>query len=836
MACCALLMASCNPARRVQEGEVWLRRNNVIVSDEKSLDIPSYQLEDLVRPKANRRTLVFRFNLWAYNQVNPDRQLRARQRLLSKTEYKLEDLRERLSDLDSTSHKHKRLYKKQRKLESRGIRGWRDWLRETIGEPPALVDDERCRKTTEYLEIFLAKHGYFRNDVSLVIDTTADGRKADVNYYIRPGPPFLLDSIHWDIRDTVLAAKEGWMRAATELKPGERFDVDVMNAERERITKDLTGSGYYGFSKEFIQFEADSTLGDEKVRLTLVLHGIPTESPVRPDSIYEAPHDRFFIRNINIYTDYTLASGGYVPSDTLEVGRIRIYSDHMPSINPELIFCTLNFAPGDRYAKARIDQTYRRFLQLDVFDAVNMRFDQVLGGKVPELDVNIYLDPGQRHSVTLETRGTHRDGNLGVQTNLAYRHRNLFSGAERASARLRFGLEAQQAITTQTSNGEIGEDVVNTLRFNTFEIGPEFTLSLPRLFPLPCDVMSRSANPQSDLTTAFNYQLRPDYERNLWQIRYGVHWIENIDKGRTIYWDLPELSVISIAKSEEFQAVLDDLNDDFLSASYNDHLILSTRFSVITNNQNRGRQRTYAYKRFAFETAGFSMHTLNQALGGTQNASGGFEIAGIQYAQFLRGEYDFRVYRRFDEVNSLAVRVFPGIGYAYGNLLVLPFEKSFFAGGANGIRAWQARTLGPGAYQDPSAIETFNNIGDFRLEGSIEYRFKFTSVLELALFADAGNVWLLRPDDLRPGADLNGSRFASEIAVGSGLGVRLDFEFFLLRFDFGLQLKDPAKVPGERWLWEPKDQYRQFLEEFVPASDVRIGVPIQFNLGIGYPF
>ena len=831
-----VLATGCSPTKRLGEGEVFLKDNEVVVVDGASVDFPLYELEELVRPKTNRKTLIFRFNLWAYNRIDPAKQYKANLRKLSDTEHKISRLRQRRSRIDSTRWRYRHLQHRIDKLTDKRIRGWRDWLRETVGEPPVLVDQERSQQTAEYLEIFMSKRGYFDNQVTLQLDTTRNGKKATARYWVQPGQAFKVDSITYEFRDSLLAARLPELMRDTKLTPGMRFDVDAFDDERDRLAKYLTGHGYYGFVKDFIAFEADSTVGGGKVNLNMVLRGIPVQSPQNPDSIVEIPHRKFYIRNIHIHTDYELTNSEYDAEDTLSNGQVHLYFNKAPTTDPELIYCTLGFAPGDMYTKSRIDRTYRRFLELDLYNAVNMRFEQILDGPVPELDIYIFLDPADKHSISLETRGTHRDGNLGVQANLSYRHKNLFAGAESLQSGVRFGLEAQPLLTAAQGGGDVTQDVANTLRFNTFEIGPEVTLKLHRLFPLGCDRMSRSANPQTELSGAFNYQLRADYERSLWKIRYGYHWLENPQIGRQVFWDVLEVSEINITKSEAFQQVLDDLNDDFLNASYNDHLIVAGRGSILTNSQGNQRQRKYYYSRSTLELAGNALRGLSNVLGATADSTGSFRLFGIQYAQYVKFEQDFRLYRRIDELNSVALRVYPGIGIPYGNLKVLPFEKSFFAGGANGIRAWQARTLGPGSFRDTTALETFNNIGDIRLEGSVEFRFKLTSMLEGALFVDAGNVWLLREDALRPGAHFEADRFVSEIAVGAGFGARLDFDFFLVRFDLGLQLKDPRKIPGERWIWQPNTEFKEYLSTFNPDGEVRVGVPIQFNLGIGYPF
>ncbi|NNE55501.1 MAG: BamA/TamA family outer membrane protein [Flavobacteriales bacterium] len=297
------------------------------------------------------------------------------------------------------------------------------------------------------------------------------------------------------------------------------------------------------------------------------------------------------------------------------------------------------------------------------------------------------------------------------------------------------------------------------------------------------------------------------------------------------------MSLIKIQKSQAFQDLLDRINDDFLTSSYQDHFIISLLGVGGTfNNQSLKRQRKTQFFTFNVEGAGVLPRVFMNVINAPANDDGEYSLAGIQFAHYTRVEADYRRYLTIDEKNRLVGRFASGVGKPWSNLEVLPFEKSFFSGGANSVRAWQARTLGPGSYRDTTALVTYNNIGEFKIEANIEYRFDVTPTFEGALFIDAGNIWLLNESSARPGSGLE-EDFYSEIAVGGGLGFRLDLDFFLIRLDLGMQLKDPAKIRGERWIWEPKTEYNQFIKKFYPEDPSKTYFPVvNFNLGIGYPF
>jgi len=536
---------------------------------------------------------------------------------------------------------------------------------------------------------------------------------------------------------------------------------------------------------------------------------------------------------------------------------LNIFDDSTASVSKYLLSCIQGYNQGELYQKNKIDKTYKRYSQLGVFRSTTIMLvprKDTLNPSINLLDTYIRATPEKRQGFSsIDPHLTNRAGNMGIYANPGYLNKNLFHGAERLEARMIIGMEASQTLVqttdarVQTTDASGSGQIRRSFGLNTFEIGPEITLRLPRLWPLGCDFTSRSSDPQTAITALFNYQKRPDYERTLSQFRYAYSFIENPDKVTRINIDLVEFSIISIEKSPAFQAFLDRLNDSFLANSYQNHLILSFATPTLTwNTQKAKYQRKYFYWRVQAGGAGNLLNGIMQATAAPRDEVGSYELTGIRYAQYYRGEQDFRYYLNVNQKNAFVWRAYGGIGVPRKNLSTLPFEKSFFSGGSNGMRAWQARTLGPGSSRDTLAVQTFNNIGEIKLEGNFEYRFKMTQMFNWALFVDVGNIWLLNPHPIRPGADFSGDRFVSEIAVSGGLGLRLDFDIFLVRFDFGFKLKDPdfgfklkdpAKVPGERWIGQPKDEYITYLRRFdSDISRVPFASNVVFNLGINYPF
>lgn len=825
-----LLASSCNPTRRIPLGKSLLVKQKVEVIDPHGeFNLSEDEIASVLRQRPNRRVVFMRFHLSMFNLVNPVKQREAHALKRLKIE-------ERIAKREA---KNKPFSQRELREMRTDTLGWRDWLTGTVGEAPVIFDSTLANRSLRQIETLLAKNGHFSAEADFTVRYTSLGRKVKpLTYVIRPSTAYVIDSISYSILDKGIDRRSDFIRSTSLLRAGDRFDVKRMNKERERIAAYLNNRGYYSFSKDFITFRADSTRGNRKVKLEMIIRR-PQIPVAGTDSVRTEDHKRFFIGKTYIHTDYDAADRNYEPTDTLhiaEMGEVYVLYREQLTIKPELLLFLLEFKPGDLYQKDRVDLTYRRLIQLPIVRSLTINFEIDEDATVNVLNSNVFITQLKRKFISAESGVTHRDGLFGLSGSLSFSHRNVFKGAELGTFRLTGGVEAQQPLTLTQNQEIIRPDFTDNIRFNTFEIGPELTLNFNRFFPLRMSAFRKSNAPKTTISAAFNYQNRPDYERQLYQFRYSMSFVENAEKGSRIFWDIWELSTIKIEKSDAFQALLDRLNDVFLSTSYRDHLISSGRIGWLVNTQKPQTQKRYFFNRVTLEAAGNIPRLAFNLAGAQRDEVGSYTIGGIRFAQYYKLENDFRFYHRVDEKNATAFRVHAGAGLPGQNLSALPFEKSFFAGGANGIRAWRPRTLGPGSSRDSTALVTFTNIGEIILEGSVEYRFELTNTLEGAFFVDAGNIWLFNEEDSRPGSAFQWDRFAGEIAVSAGLGFRFDFDFFLVRFDFATQLKDPAKIPGERWAWEPKDNYREFLQTIRPDASTRFFPPINFNLGIGYPF
>jgi hypothetical protein len=711
----ALLATACNPTRRLADDEVFLKKNKVSIEDSsQKTEVSVESLESVIKQRTNRKILFVRFNLGAYNMVDPDKRDTTHVIKEIKHGTRVEKKRRRLAEMVTKGASRGRVErKKQRieKFEDKDPRTWRDWLSYTVGEPPVILDSTKTEKTAEQMSVYMKKHGYFNNQVSHSTEYNHDSTKACVKYEVVPHAPYRLRSLEYKTTDEGISRRLDFLLSQSLLDTGMVFNIDELDDERERVTKYLNNRGYYSFSKAYINFEVDSTLQSGEVDVDMVIKSLSKESELNPDSLVEVPHQRYFIGDIYLHTTYDSRATTYAPSDTLKYHGLNILYDETLQVKESLLAFLMDVAKGDLYQKSRVETTHRRLNSLGIFRAVNIQF-RVMETEGPKvLDCHILMTPGKKQTFAAESTGTHRDGIMGISADLVYRHKNLFKGAENTEAKVNFGLEAQQSITQSEVDEISGEDLTNNLRLNTFEIGPELKMTMHKLLlPIPQSMLSKSTEPTTTIQLGFNYQDRPDYRRILSHMTLKYQFTENRSKGSQFFTDL-DLSVIDIDRSPAFDALLEQLDDDFLANSYKNHLIPSVTFSWIWNSQKNQIQRHYHYRRISVGEAGNIWRLLHESplLNVELNENDGYEAFGIQFAQYWKAEIDQRYYVNFGSDKSVAMRIYGGVGRPQDNLSVLPFDKSFFSGGSNGIRAWQARTLGPGSFRDTTALVTFNN-------------------------------------------------------------------------------------------------------------------------------
>jgi outer membrane protein assembly factor BamA len=805
------LYSSCSSTRKLKENELLLTSNSIKTSTH---GLNTDEIHTHIRQKPNRKLFfVYPFYLQIYNLVDQDK---LRKEKLRKDD-RIDRINEQRREKNVAENEKRKLQGKPEKplhLKSKDRQTFREWL-VNIGEEPSIYDSMLTKRSVKQISLYLNNKGYFNNTVKDSV--IKKGKKVKVYYILKTPRPYTIRKINYDIDDSLVATYVLADTANSLLQSGQNYDVDVIQKERDRITKLLKNKGYFYFSKEYIYYSCDSALKSYQIDLTV---GIKKRSvPIAgSDSTTEATHKQYYIRNIYIVTDYKGRSESIVTRDTVKTAEFYFLYSQKLRYKTGILSDAVYLHKGDLYQDIEYENTYKRLAQLRAFRQVTLEFVPVPGSDF-QLDCFIRLSPVFKQAMTLAADGTNTGGNLGVDGSLVYQNKNMFRGAEILELKAKGALEVQTLVTNITSE----QNKKTLLPFNTFELGPEFNLHVPRaLFPFNLFPVGQSASPQTTFISYYNFQHRPDYTRSILNLGYSYDWREGRFRK---YFIFPfEVNLVKLPHIDPaFQSYLNARNDLYLKSRFQDHITTDTRFSYIFTNQEIKKKTDYVFLRLDLESSGTvlrSLFELSNSLGVLaipKDAEGSYRIEGIKFSQYLKGGFDFRYYKYMTEHNRTVFRLAAGMGVPFHNLTELPFEKSFFAGGPNSVRAFPARSLGPGSYNHSGP--TLYQLGDMNIEGNIEYRFKIFKMLNSAIFLDAGNIWLLHPDPNRPHGEFDVNRFYNEFAIGTGLGLRLDFDFFIIRLDAGVPLRDPSRAVNDRWTLNAQALARTNL-----------------NFGIGYPF
>lgn len=691
------------------------------------------------------------------------------------------------------------------------------WLKR-IGEAPVLYQEYQTERAKDQLLIYLRNRGFYDAVVKDTAIFHAKKPKVDLIFRVEAGSPYRIRRYQYQIEDENLNSLILGDTARQVIGATDIFDVDRLDAERDRLSTLLRNHGYYGFSTDYISYLADSSLNRKLVDLTVVVADANMDEVL--DTII--PHKRYVVRNYRVNPDYVppqlLKTTSRATPDTIfEPPYTYIFQEKM-KYNPDLFESLNRIKDSTFYSLRNVEKTYRSLNQLQQFRVVNLNFDVVdsLGNdSIGVLDCNFQLTPLSRQGFSVDLEGTNSSGNLGVAGNLNYQHRNLFRGAEMLNIKLRGAVERQQTIVSD-----------GALNFNTREFGLESSLVLPKFFsPLNDRGLFSFQVPQTSFTVGFNYQRRPDYTRTITNFRFGYNWKSK--PFRTHFLNMVDFNYVNLYEfNPDFINSIEDL---YIKSSYTDHLIMALNYTLVDNTQVVTRKDNYHYFRWSFESAGNLLDAYSTLIGkdkfiesdtdGEQTNSY-YKILNTRFAQYLKTDLEYRYGYTLNKYNSIVGRAFVGVGVPYGNFDVLPFEKKYFTGGANGIRAWQVRTLGPGSYKAPEGAYP-NQSGDIKLEANLEYRFHLVGMLEGALFIDAGNIWAINDKDNRPGVVFRPNEFYQQIAVGTGTGFRFDFTYFIFRLDLGMKLRDPSLEPGKR----------SIIGNYPISAE-----HLNFSFAIGYPF
>lgn len=780
----SLLAAACSPVKHVPQGEYLLDKVKIeTVGDKEDIDdIDVTELVNFLRQTPNHKVLGFaRLQLATYS----------------------------LSGADST-------------------RWYNRWLRR-VGQAPVIYDAELTEASRRQLEQALINRGYL--DATVTADTIAvPGKKRmEVRYTIDTGRPHRITAINYNIDDPAVSHIVLADTTLSELHTGMPLDRTVLDNERARIAGILRNAGYFEFNREYINYTADTVAGSKDVTLTLNLHspsearngsghGSRTGLGALADSLLrvDRAHHRYEFHHVTFLVE---GEGGTAAlCDTVEYhGKTFIFGADR-YLRPQLLDEMCYIEPGSEYSARAVERTYEALGRLSIVKFINIEMEA--GGRrgtTGLLDAVIHLSRNKKQGVTAELEGTNSEGDLGFGLGLTYQHRNLARGSETLTTKLRASYESL--------SGNF-DGLVNK-RYT--EYAAEVGITFPKF---ECPFLSRSLKQRflasTEFAVSFNYQERPEYTRIIAGAAWKWKWQQQrSDFLRRQTFDLIDINYVRLPRSTiNFIDQIAPTNP-LLRYSYEDHFIMRLGYTYNHTNRRVATATTNAFAvqpfvtnfRFAAETAGNLLYGIS-SLVGQKRSDGVYKILGIQYAQYVKGEIDYTYTRNFNSRNALSAHAGFGIAVPYGNSSMVPFEKRFYAGGANSVRGWGVRTLGPGAYDARNSVTDFiNQCGDIRLDLSLEYRAKLFWVFEGALFIDAGNIWTIRNYENQPGGEFKFNKFYKQIAAAYGVGLRMDFTYFLLRFDLGLKAHNPA-MGQEAW----------------PLLHPKWGRDANFHFSVGYPF
>ncbi|MFM2286704.1 MAG: hypothetical protein RLZZ543_2201, partial [Bacteroidota bacterium] len=587
------------------------------------------------------------------------------------------------------------------------------------------------------------------------------------------------------------------------------YSTDDLDLERIRLTDFLKNQGYFAFVKNYITYRADSSIGNHQVDITMDISNPERRVPGFVDSTISFPHTRYKINNLYVYADYSLRRDTAISPDTLFFDNTHYVTENVLKFRPRALKPAITIKKSDLYSIREADLTYRKIADFKTFKFINIQFKPTPGDTTGLLDCEIQVSPNKRQAYTTQMQGTNKAGDLGISFDIIYQNKNLLRGLEIFELRLNSTLEVQRVISGEN------QTIQEFLPFNTILIGPVASVKLPKI---PKFMYFLGKNSQkTSITSSFNFQQRPDYKRNIFNLAYGY----SAKSGNRITntFNPAEINFVNVNLSSDFTSLLDKSNNLFLKNSFQSQLISSMRYSFIYNTQKLGEMKNFFFFQGNIENSGLILSASRSLfVNAAKNDENKYVVFGVPYSQYLRFDSDLRYYRYFGRSSSLAMRSIIGLGIPYANSTVMPFVKSFFGGGANGNRAWIARSLGPGGFQNPSGVRV-DQIGDIKLEWNLEYRSKIYKMFEGAAFMDAGNIWLRQEDKQRPLANFDINRFYKEIAIGVGAGLRLNFDYFIIRLDVAYKMRDPAGSFGNRWVLK----YQKLGQG-------------NLNFGIGYPF
>ncbi|MFN8277969.1 MAG: BamA/TamA family outer membrane protein [Chitinophagales bacterium] len=759
-----LSVSSCHVTKKFREGETLLVRNKVKFISAKKIPEQSKVWEDLTHIAAQRpNTKVFGFlplKLWLYSSANQDKETKFR---------------------------------------------W--WIKNKVGEPPVIFDNDATDKSDRSILNYMQNYGYLNARVTHVVVTRK--KKTTVTYTVDAGTPWKFGDIEFPSSPFKTDSFTQLKKPFTLIRKGDRFDVTKLKAERERIETDLKNAGFYYFTRDFLTFDLDTTKSPFTVNVK--------ERILQPsDSVI---HQQYSLNDFFISTE-TAPDRKHLHIDTITQNEFH-FIQRKKIVKYSVIQDAIFFKRGQLYSKENYTKTLRRFGDLGAYKFITI--DYVKNPtKDKALDVLVSLVPAKKQTVSADVQANvNLEGFFGMAASLSYKNRNLFKRSDLFSVDLTTGVQFQY-----------GRNEPVSLITTDFSANVSYYFA-KFLFPFINKEYFKDKSPKTRISLRYAFENRYDFDTidatgrsyhrvffytlHSFNATFGYEWNQNAFKRHLLN---PISFSLFLIPKKGISFVERLAGNPSLASSYQEQFIFGPNYTFIYNNQRTKNDKKNLYFRTTVETAGnvlmagFSLANIGK------NNPPPYKIGNLEFSEFVRGEFDLRGFYKLNNHSSFAGRSYLGVAYAYGNSKTIPFVKQFFVGGPNSLRGFLVREIGPGSYVNPLGVQSnrvfsfFNQTGDLKIELNGEFRFDIYKWLKSALFMDVGNVWLIRKDDTRPLGNFAFNRFWNEFAVDIGAGIRLDFNFFVVRFDYGIPIRDPRIQSNNKWT-------------------IQQG---QFNLAIGYPF
>lgn len=787
----SLIGWSCAITRHIPEGK-YLLQNIEIESDKtapKEERISTYDLERYVRQSPNRRLFGTNFYIWMWNQAKPEKE-----------------------------------------------NWWNDFKR-SVGEEPVYYQHDLTVKSEENLKVYMDALGFYSSTVGFRVDTLTKEKRATVTYFTHQGEPYKITEMKYQFQDSLLRPIILPDTVNSLIKRGDIFSVALLDEERERITSKLRNNGYYNFTVRNIEYLADTLAADHTAKLEMIIKKELTGYDERGNAQYNNSL-RYRLKSVNVVPNFDpslLVNDSTFMSDvdTLRYRGLNIILEKgtESNVRPTVLRQMVPLEQGSLYNASTVEQTYQNLMSLGYFKSARISFRPAvldsltadstlinrLNAKAPRADSDassqpddsfiasyILCTPALRQSYDIELEASTTSSFYGLYATVGYQNRNIFKGAESWDIDLKAGYEYMKA--------------PDAIKKRATEIGVTTGLTFPRfLLPYTDRPFPRVVKPQTTTEVSVNWQDRPYYNRTLTSGSLKYSWK---NRGYSNFIVRPvDINVINMNYIDE--DYFDALENDYLKNSYETQLIAGLSLGYVYNNQLKNMGGNSTLLHINAETSGNSINAIKKLFNASETEGGYYNIFGIRYAQYVRSDISLSRKLTVGEKCAVAGRLYAGAALAYGNSTSIPFDRLFYSGGSNSMRGWTPRTLGPGSTLEPEDVVYPSQLGDMKLEANLEFRFPIWENFNGATFLDTGNIWYLRDSEgvYDSSALFDKDTFYKQLGFNTGVGIRLDIQFAIIRLDWGIQLHNPNKVEGERWVIKKFDFNNTAL-----------------NFGVGYPF